>query len=483
MKLTHTCLALAALAGGCLSPAPGNTPADATSVDAPPREAGAGDDARADVATTDRATTDVPATDVPADVPAADVPADVPATDVPAPRSLGGQCYYWSLCSTPMPAPPCEAGLACQGSVCVRGLPVGARCTEGGAPCEGLSSCATYNGLGTCIADGSPGGQCFFNASYVCDLGGTSDYSCFEGTVCSGRGRCEPPSAPGTPCESSATCPAGSECLLWEGARVCLGLTSVGSRCRPSTIGPPTLVCTYPLVCAQRVAEGVENRCVEGVVDGAACVPDDLALLCRSRNCAFDGSGYRCASGPGALGASCTLDEHCGRTPADVCNGEDRCARWVALGGTCERRADNLLCDLDAGCVAGDATLSTGVCTAAAPEREPNPETSPQALAANAVVRGELQVSASDVDCYRVNLPRGATLLAEARQPGTLRGLESVRLRLSDATGTLVAESFGAGRNGRTAPPLARLLDAGDYTVCVRPESGDARYVLTVSVR
>jgi hypothetical protein len=500
MKLTHACLALATILVGCIAPTPGKMPADVTSVEVSTRDAEPGDDARTDVAPTDRAEaavdagvapdvptvdapTDVTAVDVPADVPTVDAFADVAAVDVPAPRSLGGRCYYWSLCSTPMPVPPCDTGLACEGDVCVRGLPVGARCTEGGAPCELLSSCATYNGLGTCVADGKPGGRCFYNAYRSCDLGFPSDYSCSEGTVCSGRGRCEPPSSPGTPCESSATCPAGSECLLWEGARVCIGSTAVGSRCRPSTIGTPTLTCTYPLVCAPRVAEGVENRCVEGVVDSAVCVPDDLALPCRSRNCAFDGSGYRCASGPGVLGAACTLNAHCDRTPADFCNGDDRCARWVAPGGTCERRADNLLCDLDAGCVAVDATLSTGVCTGAAPEREPNAETSPQALAANTVVRGELRVSASDVDCYRVNLPRAATLLAEARQPGTLRGIDSVRLRISDATGTLVAESFGAGRNGRTAPPLARPLNAGDYTVCVRPESRDAQYVLTVSVR
>lgn len=495
MKSKHICLALAGLTGGCLRATTVHAPADVADTDASLQDAGFAEvvtlEVSADV-TSSNVSADVTSSDVSADVTTSDdgvdasadvveagFAADVTGADVPAPRSLGGQCFFWSLCSTPEPVPPCEAGLACESDVCVRALPVGARCTEGGQPCEVLSSCAVENGVGTCIADGSPGGRCFYHARAGCDLGAPSDYSCSAGTLCTG-GRCVPPS-PGAPCESGATCPAGSECLLWEGARVCLGSTSVGSRCRPSTIGATTLVCTYPLVCAPRVAEGVENRCVVGVVDGAPCLPDDLAHPCRSRNCAFDGSGYRCVSDPGALGAACTLDAHCGGTPAVVCNGDDRCARWVGLGATCERRADNLLCDLDAGCVVVDATLSAGVCTGAMPEREPNPETSPQSLSANAVVRGELL--ASDVDCFQLNLPRGATLLAEARQPGTLRGVESVRLQLRDATGTLIGESVGAGRNGRTAPPLARSLRAGDYSVCVRPTVGDARYVLTVSAR
>jgi hypothetical protein len=291
------------------------------------------------------------------------------------------------------------------------------------------------------------------------------------------------PPSPAAPCESSVTCGDGFECLLWEGARVCVRNNSVGSRCMASTLGTPMLVCPGPLVCAQRIAEGVENRCVEGIADDAACVPDDLAHPCRSRNCSFDGSGYRCLTGRNALGAACFLERDCDGAPGDTCNPAGRCARRVGLGETCERRADTLLCAPDDGCVARDATLSTGVCTAAAPEREPNAETSPQTLAANTVVRGEVLVSASDVDCYRVNLPRAATLLAEARVPGPAICFDAVRVRLTNGTGALVAESAGGGLNGRCAPPLARALDAGDYTVCVRPESRDAQYVLTVSVR
>ena len=494
MKITPTCLALAALLGGCGAPRPEQTPADAAIEDVTSNDAGLGGDARAKGQNADATRRgdvddagtepDAPSTDIPlVDIPAADVPlVDIPAADVPAARSLGGRCSHWSLCSTSTPVPACAEGLACAGEVCVPGLRVGARCVEGGAPCGVLSSCVTRDGVGTCVADGDPGGRCFYHALYSCDLGGTSDYSCGRGTVCSASGRCEPP-APLAPCASSATCGAGFECLLWEGARVCVPDRGEGSRCRPSTIGTPTLVCPFPFTCARRVAEGVEDRCVMGIADDAPCTPDDLAHPCSSRNCAFDGSGYRCATGPRALGATCSLNEHCGSTPADVCNGDNRCARWVALGETCERRADNLLCDTDVGCVARDATLPTGVCTAAVPEREPNAATSPQPLAANTAVRGELLVSAADVDCYRVSLPRAATLLAEVRQPGTLRCVEFVRVQVTNALGTLVAESAGDGLNGRCAPPLVRPLDAGDYTLCVRPESRDARYVLTVGVR
>lgn len=149
-----------------------------------------GRDASGADATTSDAVADGAVTDGAEDAGGADVGRDTGVVDAGPPGGPGARCRARiPACAPGYPGTLCDAGLVCVDEVCVAGLPSGAPCGGGIAGrCAEESACLD-DGPGTvaptCRPRGTLGSECIFTAFRSCDLGGSTDFVCSDGLVCS----------------------------------------------------------------------------------------------------------------------------------------------------------------------------------------------------------------------------------------------------------------------------------------------------------
>ncbi len=120
-----------------------------------------------------------------------DVAADrAVAIDAGPPGGRGAPCRARiPACAPGYPGTLCDTGLVCVDDVCVAGLPSGAPCGGGAVGrCAEEAACLDDGPdtvVPTCRPRGTFGSECIFTALRSCDLGGSTDFVCADGLICS----------------------------------------------------------------------------------------------------------------------------------------------------------------------------------------------------------------------------------------------------------------------------------------------------------
>jgi hypothetical protein len=166
----------------------------------------------------------------------------------------------------------CDPSLVCNGSQCLRPLPLGSPCSSG-TLCAAGSRCSAVVDGRRCIADGADGGAC---------RAPTTGGGCDPGLVCAsvlfGQPVCSPARPVGSPCNTlSPGCAEGAWCQILLGDPRCVADGALQGRCRPSGSA-----CDVGLTCVDSLF------CMTLLAAGAACSPSD-----QSRNCGPDADCLR----------------------------------------------------------------------------------------------------------------------------------------------------------------------------------------------
>jgi hypothetical protein len=236
------------------------------------------------------------------------------------------------------------------------------------------------------------------------------------------------PIAAGMPCPMGSVCATGS---------ICVGATAMNSG-----------VCT-----------------ADGTAPGAAC--RTTAPFC-------DGT-FACS----VATPSMATRGICRRSaaPGEACGATATCT----MMSFCPNFASTAPAGSDAGVSAdGGAPAAARYCTLPTMESEPNntPAAPQAAVTQTTVFRGAI-TPGTDVDCYAVTVPAGATLYAETSDAqGTCNlgdGEDTVLRIYRQGTAAPIAENDDLAMgtlcsrlDGRTTPALLRVA-AGTYSVCVSP--------------
>ena len=413
---------------------------------------------------------------------------------------MGGACRLM--------APFCDMGLQCSAAAptmaapgtCQTPVPVGMPCTAMSLCITG-SACIPNPGsmtMGTCRADGTAGGRCR-----------VTGMNCDMGLSCTAR---MPTMAATGLCRTTVA--VGAECDATQVMNAC----AAGSSCRPS----PTAMNPARTVCAADGARGGlcrtdSPRCDMSLECSAAMPATCRAAAMAAGQCdltnvsTFCPSGSSCAPNAMLNDGACAVNGTAAGTPcrdmAPRCDGMLTCStdmgagvcrRTVPAAMPCDLRYRSTVCATGSTCLGASATAATGTCTAPTMEMEPNnaPAMGNGPVTATTIFRGAI-MPGTDVDCFRVTVPMGATLTAfTSDDAGTCNlgmGGDTI-LTLNNPMGMPIATNDDfAGRmlcseiNPMTmgAAPLA----AGTYSVCVSafaPMMGDpvaiASYYLTVRI-
>lgn len=199
----------------------------------------------------------------------------------------------------------CEVNRTCPGA-CVAPAEIGSECTAAG--CVAGAGCSVE---GLCAPVSEGGTRC------------VDEVGCVEGFYCSRGAVCEPEARVGEECLETRECEGGAWCLLVEGSRRCVDLSTVGES-GPCIRGYWWDTCPSELVC-RVVGHTFEGTCVRGGREGYACGPDEpcgLGLRCTSGLC-------RVVAGPGEAcdsATKCPFSHYCS---------DARCAPLPALGDEC----------------------------------------------------------------------------------------------------------------------------------------------------
>jgi hypothetical protein len=405
-------------------------------------------------------------------------------------------------------APFCDMGLQCTAAMptmtapgtCVTPVPVGMPCTAMSV-CVTGSACIANPGsttMGTCRADGSAGGRCR-TMGMPCDMG----LSCTARMpTASAPGLCRTTVAVGAECDPTQVmnaCAAGSSCrpsptAMNPSRSICVTDGTRGGLCRTESPRCDAMLecsATTPATC--RAAAMAGGQCDLTNVStycpmGQTCVPN--AML-------NDGV---CAPAGTAAGAACRdMAPRCdGMLTCSTESGAGVCRRTVPVGMNCDLRYRSTTCAMGSVCLGTSATAVTGTCTMPTMEMEPNNMAAMGngPVTTTTIFRGAI-MPGTDVDCFRVTVPMGATLTAfTSDENGTCNlgmGADTV-LTLHNPMGMQIAENddfSGRGFCSEINPMTmgAGMLSPGTYALCVRayaPMMGMpnpiANYYLTVRI-
>ena len=354
-------------------------------------------------------------------------------------------------------------------------VPVGMPCTAMDT-CAADSACVIPTGMtrGTCTADGAIGARCRL-MGMACDMGLACSVMTPSATM---RGVCQRTLAVGDDCSAPGTvCPAMSSCRLSPTAmnpnrNACVANGARGGACRADA---PR--CDTGLECG-----GAAMTCRAQAMAGAECDFAGVVTFCATNSsCAPNAmrTATTCQANGTAAGTACRADSpRCDMgLECSTATGAGVCQRLVPPGMPCDTQYRSTVCTMSSVCAAGMmAGTANCVTPTAVMEMEPNnTPMMPQGPLSGAVrVTGSLNTT-TDVDCFRVTVPAGASLFAETSNGmgGCPMGADTL-LRVNNPMGTQLAQNDDAGGalglcsrlDGSTSGPLNRLA-AGDYTVCV----------------
>lgn len=356
-------------------------------------------------------------------------------------------------------------------------IAIGAQCRAGDVCAPGSVCIAAGAGssFGTCTATGTQGSQC--------RAGGDAGAACDAGLECTGTtmtnpGTCVRRLAVGDECGTvvGAACPTGSACAASPSMTnplraVCLAEGAAGGACR---MADPR--CDGALQCSST------TTCRAAAMTGAACDITGRSTFCPAGNsCAANVTltGGTCAADGTVAGAACRAASDGGMRcdaglTCSTTTGAGVCRREVAMGMPCERLTGSTVCAMGTVCVPG-TNPNLGTCAAATAEMEPNnTATTGNAPATASIVYSAALMPMTDIDCFRVTVPMGASLrVSTGDAAGTCNlgmGADTI-LTVSDSMGRLLGENDDAiglcsQLDGRTTPSL-RNMAAGTYSICV----------------
>lgn len=356
-------------------------------------------------------------------------------------------------------------------------IAIGSQC-RGGDSCAAGSTCVTNgaaSSFGVCTANGTQGAQCrgAGDGGTACDAG----LECVGASMTS-PGNCVRRLALGAECGTAigVACPTGSVCAASPSMTnplraVCLAEGAAGGACRMTD---PR--CDGMLQCS------TTTTCRSAAMAGGACDISNRSTFCPAgQSCAANATltAGACAADGTAAGTACRAASDGGmRCDAGLrcttMTGAGVCQREVAMGMPCDRVTGSTYCAMGTVCVPG-TNPNLGACAAATAEMEPNnTATTGNAPATGSIVYSAALMPMTDIDCFRVTVPMGASLRV---QTGDANGACSLGmgadtiLTVSDSMGRLLGENDDAiglcsMLDGRTTPSL-RNLAAGTYSVCV----------------
>lgn len=379
-------------------------------------------------------------------------------------------------CRTAMGAMPCDMGLSCTGGRCLSSIPVGMPCGTGvSGACATGSSCVTVMGASRCTADGAAGARCrTAMGSMPCDTGLT----------CSGTtgGTCRRVIAIGMPCapaDPTQGCAMGSSCSGIAGMERCVADGAPGGDCR---VAMPQ--CDTGLMC------NAIDVCTRVIPMGMACNALDPAQECATNTtCAPMGTGTTCQADSTAAGTFCNdMAPLC--ATGLTCDGTDSnavCRSAGTMGGPCNLTFNSVACPMNTACTASSLTAAT--CAATRAETEPNNSAAMPQAAITASTAFSGSVGGTDaMDCFAVTVPANGTVVAETATPGRPRcAMNDTVVTLYNAMGAQVARNDDdpSGRRGLCSLLTARMLPAGNYSLCLAPYTAStmiASYTLSIGV-
>lgn len=369
--------------------------------------------------------------------------------------------------------------------------PVGMPCTATDI-CAADSACVIPMGMtrGTCTADGVLGARCRL-MGMACDMGLACSVMTPSMTT---RGVCQRTLMVNDDCSAAGTvCPMNSSCRPAPNAMnpsraVCVANGARGGGCR--TDAPR---CDMGLECG-----GTPATCRAQVMMGAECDFAGAMTFCATNSsCAPNAmrTATTCQANGAAAGTACRADSpRCDTSlECSTATGAGVCQRLVPPGMACDSLYRSTVCTMGSVCAAGTMEGAANCVTpTAVMEMEPNnTPMMPQGPLSGAVrITGALS-SATDVDCFRMTVPAGASLFAETSNGmgGCPMGADTL-LRVNNPMGVQLAQNDDAGPplglcsrlDGSASGPLNRL-PAGDYTVCVSSFNMMAIPAYTLNVR
>lgn len=352
---------------------------------------------------------------------------------------------------------------------------VGAACDPMGGTtiCAMGSTCVTASGASTCVADGARGGSCrTAMGSMPCDAG----LACSLGT-------CQASIAVGMPCGAgvSGVCATGSSCVTSMGASRCTADGAAGARCRS---GMGVMPCDSGLTCTL-------GACVRVIPAGMACSATDATAVCAANTtCAPMGTGTSCLADGSAAGTFCSMMTPLCATGL-TCDGTDSdgvCRSAGTMGGACNVQLNSVACPTNTACLASSLTAAT--CAATRAETEPNNTAAmPQsAITTGTAFSGAVGGTADAMDCFAVTVPANGSVVATTETPGHAGCADNdTVLTLVNSMGMQVARNDDdpSGRRGVCSYLTARMLPAGNYSLCIAPFTSStmiASYTLSIGV-